>query len=175
MDGSVLEALVLGVVQGVSEFAPVSSSGHLVVIPWAFGWSMPSLAFDTMLHLGTLAAVIVYFRTDLARVAAGLVGRGATERVKTYRRLGLLLVIGTIPAMVIGYLFEDLFERMFANPPAAGAFFLITGAWLVVAERLGRRRSFRASAALARRSALGSCSGCGARRRPGSRFFWRYR
>lgn len=140
MQEGLLQALVLGVVQGITEFAPVSSSGHLVVVPWLLGWPAPSLAFDTTLHLGTLLAVLVYFRVDLWRIVKGVLGVGDSDEVATHRRLGLLLVLGTVPAAVIGSVFSDVFERAFKTPAAAGVFFLATAAWLLVAERAGRDR-----------------------------------
>lgn len=142
---SFLEALVLGLVQGLTEFLPISSSGHLVIVPDLLGWDQPSTAFDLILHVGTLVAVVTYFRRDLFDiVAAFLRPRPDAPR---QRRLGLLLVIGTVPAVVAGMLLESTFESFFANPTDVAGFLLVTGLLLIVtgtmveaAELAGRRR-----------------------------------
>ena len=104
-----VQALIMGIVQGLTEFLPISSSGHLIIVPFLFGWTDPfitSLAFSVMLHIGTLAALLVYFRADWVRlVPAGL----ATIRDRSFRgdpdrRLAWLLVAATIPAAIAGFL-----------------------------------------------------------------------
>ena len=136
----ILQALILGIVQGATEFLPVSSSGHLVLVPWWLGWNPPGLVFDTTLHLGTIVAVIVYFYRDLLDIVVawlhGLAGRGMTPKAW----LGWWLILGTIPAAVLGFLFEDFFESMFGTPPVVAALLVVTGVILAVSERLGRRR-----------------------------------
>jgi len=110
-----VQAIVMGIVQGLSEFLPISSSGHLIIVPYVFGWTDPfitSLAFSVMLHIGTLVALLVYFREDWIRlVPAGL----AAIRDRTFggdpdRRLAWLLVVATIPAAIAGYLLSDTIE-----------------------------------------------------------------
>ena len=115
---TVLQALVMGIVQGLTEFLPVSSSGHLVLVPFLFGWDdafLNSLAFSVMLHLGTLVALLVYFREDWARlIPAGLAAvRDRSFRGDADRRLAWLLVAATIPAALAGLLFNDLIEEQF--------------------------------------------------------------
>jgi len=131
-----LQAIVIGLVQGLTEFLPVSSSGHLVLVPWVLGWKGPPLAFDVLLHVATLGAVVLFFRRDLARIVRGVVGRGKAED----RRLGWAIVIGTIPAGVAGVLLGDFFEELFSEPMAVGGFLLVTAALLTGAERLSHRR-----------------------------------
>jgi undecaprenyl-diphosphatase len=132
-----LESIVLGIVQGLTEFLPVSSSGHLVVTPALFGWDDPSLTFDLILHLGTLVAVVLAFRRDLAQLAAGLLGRGE-DPVAARRTVGLLL-IGTVPAGIVGVAFGGFFEERFADPVAAAASLYVTAAILLGAEWIIRR------------------------------------
>ena len=110
----------MGVVQGLTEFLPISSSGHLIIVPFLFGWTDPfitSLAFSVMLHIGTLAALLVYFRADWLRlVPAGF----ATIRDRSFRddpdrRLAWLLVAATIPAAIAGFLLSDVIETAFRD------------------------------------------------------------
>jgi undecaprenyl-diphosphatase len=121
---STLEAVILGLVQGLTEFLPISSSGHLAIVPWLFGWDEPGLAFDAALHLGTLLAVVVYFRTDLiamfravpvaARHVGPLLGSGDVDHPRALdARLGLLITVGCIPAGLAGVLGEDAIDDFF--------------------------------------------------------------
>jgi undecaprenyl-diphosphatase len=137
---NLFQALVLGIIQGATEFLPVSSSGHLVLVPWLLGWEEPSLTFDAVVHWGTALAVIVYFwREWLALIQSVLRAIRQRSIADPKARLVLLIIIGTVPAALIGYLLEDFFEQMFSQPAAAAAFLLVTAALLSVAEWLGRR------------------------------------
>jgi undecaprenyl-diphosphatase len=146
---NLIQAIILGIVQGVTEFAPVSSSAHLVLVPWVFGWPSPSVAFDAILHWGTLTAVMIYFWRDWVRVARGffrsLTTRGPWNARPGGRladadsRLAWWIIIGTIPAMVLGLAFKDFFESLFSSPPAVGALLLVTALILVLGEQAGRR------------------------------------
>src|SRR5687767_15989199 len=111
---SVLHAVVLGAVQGLTEFIPISSSGHLVLVPEALGWDEPGLAFDVMLHVASLVALVGYFRKDLLAIVRGVLGGDAAAR-----RLSVLLVVGTIPAAVAGIALNDYFEKSFADAKAS--------------------------------------------------------
>jgi undecaprenyl-diphosphatase len=136
---NLFQAFILGILQGATEFLPVSSSGHLVLVPWLLGWEKPSLAFDAVVHWGTALAVIVYFWRDwLALIQAVFQAIRQRSIADPKARLTLLIVIGTIPAALIGYLFEDFFEAMFARPVAAAAFLLVTAAFLSITEWLSR-------------------------------------
>jgi undecaprenyl-diphosphatase len=141
---TVLQALIMGIVQGFTEFLPVSSSGHLVVLPFLFGWDDPfinSLAFSVMLHLGTLAALLVYFRADWLRIIpAGVAAiRDRSFRGEPDRRLAWLLVAATIPAALAGLLLGDVIEAT-ARAPQIVALTLVAGAILLwVADHFGRR------------------------------------
>lgn len=135
---SVLQAIVLGIIQGATEFIPVSSSGHLVLVPWLLGWTSPGLTFDTMLHWGTLLAVVGYFWRDLTTLAgAALRGLGARRPFATTEaRLAWLLILATMPAALAGIAFESQFEALFNTPTFVAGFLLVTGLLLWASERL---------------------------------------
>jgi undecaprenyl-diphosphatase len=141
---TIVQALVMGIVQGLTEFLPVSSSGHLVVVPFLFGWRDPflnSLAFSVMLHLGTLVALLAYFRTDWARlIPAGVATlRDRSFRGDADRRLAWLLVASTIPAALVGIAFNDLIEDQFRQIGLVALMLVVGGVILFVADRVGRR------------------------------------
>jgi len=130
-----LQAAVLGIVQGLGEFLPISSSAHLVLVPWLFGWRDPGLAFNVALHVGTLVAVVAYFWRDwLVLLQHGLTGRGTREAV-----LFWYLVAATIPGALAGWLLEDYAETVFRTPALVGTMLIIMGVILYVADRTGRR------------------------------------
>jgi undecaprenyl-diphosphatase len=136
-----VQAVVLGLVQGLTEFLPVSSSGHLVVVPALLGWEKPPLAFDVAVHLGTLGAVVVYYRRDLAALLGALFAGLASAQVRRSDtwRLGLLLVAGSVPAAAAGLLGRGLFEAAFETPLAVAIAWLVTAAFLAVAPRGGTK------------------------------------
>jgi len=144
----------LGVLQGATEFLPVSSSGHLVLVPWLLRWQSPGLAFDTVVHWGTALSVIVYFWEEwIALVRAAVLSLGAIRlrplrlRKRVVREeagtgqalLAWLILLGTVPGVLAGYFLEDFFEDMFTRPAAAASFLLVTAILLTASERLGRR------------------------------------
>lgn len=138
---SIIQAIILGIVQGATEFIPVSSSGHLVLVPWLLGWNSPGLVFDTVVHWGTLVAVLAYFWHDwLALITAWLRGLFRWDWRDPNARLMWLIIVGTIPAAVIGYLFEDFFESLFGEPVWVSVFLLVTAGLLALSERLGERQ-----------------------------------
>lgn len=132
---SILQAVVLGVVQGLTEFIPISSSGHLVLMPEVLGWDSPGLSFDVLLHVGSLGALVVYFWDDLRGIVRSLLARDEGSRLLT------LLVVGTVPAALIGFAFEDFFEERFGDAPTAALSLLATAAILIGAEQIVRRRT----------------------------------
>jgi undecaprenyl-diphosphatase len=151
------EAVILGLVQGLTEFLPVSSSGHLLIVPWLFNWEQPPLAFDAALHFGTLVAVVVYFRVELLRMLRAiplavrnlgplLRGDAIDHPLAPDARLGLLIVIGCIPGGIAGVIGNDAIDRFFHSEAHQDramlvvAFFLATfGILLWVAERVSKR------------------------------------
>ncbi len=116
---SYLQAIVLGVVQGLTEFLPVSSSGHLILVPHLMGWPDQGLAFDAALHLGTLAAMLAYFRSELRAFLVGGLSR----------RLALIFLVGSLPALAVGWLFNHWIEANLRSPVVIAA---STGFWAVV-------------------------------------------
>ncbi|HEX3049307.1 MAG TPA: undecaprenyl-diphosphatase UppP [Aggregatilineaceae bacterium] len=136
-----IKALILGIVQGATEFLPISSSGHLVLVPWLLEWEEPPLYFDVMLHMGTLVAVFLYFWRDWLTLAlAGLNALKTRSLQDPNARLLLWIVIGSIPAALAGVLLNDFFESRFMDAPMVAVELMITGAILVWAERYTRRQ-----------------------------------
>lgn len=131
-----LEAVILGLVQGLTEFIPISSSGHLVLVPYLMGWDKHSLAFDVMLHVGTLGAVLVYFRAELLAIARGLTGLDRTEQGRTYRRVGLYIVPASVPIAVVGLTLASRIESVFASPVTVSLLLLVTATLLLATERV---------------------------------------
>ncbi len=117
---NVFHALVLGVVQGLTEFLPISSSGHLIIVPWLFHWDDPGLGFDVALHWGTLLALVIYFWQDILLIIKGfwhsLFKSTRDLSNNLYQKLAWLLIIASIPGAVIGKLLEVKAEHAFRNP-----------------------------------------------------------
>ena len=140
----IFQAVVMGVVQGLTEFLPISSSGHLILVPYLFGWDDPfleSLAFSVVLHAGTLGALLVYFREDWLRlVPAGFAAlRDRSFEGDPYRRLAWLIAIATVPAIIAALLFNDLIEDAVRQAGLVAVMLLIGAAILWLADRLGPR------------------------------------
>ncbi|MBA3274437.1 MAG: undecaprenyl-diphosphatase UppP [Chloroflexia bacterium] len=152
------QAIILGIVQGLTEFLPISSSAHLIIFPWLFDWETPGLSFDASLHLGTLVAVLVYFRVEIVRMIAAiphalanpfglLTGRVDSPTPRDLdARMGLLIVVATIPGLIIGLLLEGQIEEFFHTDNASGraigviaTMLIVVGFVMLAAERLGSR------------------------------------
>jgi undecaprenyl-diphosphatase len=146
---TIIQAIILGVVQGLTEFVPISSSAHLIIVPWLFKWRDPGLSFDIALHLGTLTALLWFFWSDWVRLVragiASIVERKIGDDLD--RRMAWFLVIGTIPGGIVGLLAESKIEELFHQPDAthsSGAMIAMAiivallGAGLFLAERLAR-------------------------------------
>jgi len=136
---TVLEAIVLGLLQGLTEFLPVSSSGHLVIARHLLGANAEALTFDVFVHFGSLLAVLAFFREELAQMAAGVLGlrRPGADAGK---RLFWLLVVASVPVGVVGLLFRDAIERAFASVLVPAVMLFVTGALLMFADREGGLR-----------------------------------
>ena len=136
-----LEAIILGLIQGLTEFLPVSSSGHLVIVPYLLSWEQPGLTFDVAVHFGTALAVISYFAGDLWWLGTRAIGIGGNDadRRRAHRTI-LLLAVASVPAAALGILLEEQFEELFTEPLLAAAMLLVTGAILWLAERIRRQR-----------------------------------
>jgi len=131
---------VLGITQGVTEFAPVSSSGHLIIVPWLFGWTILqnselNKTFDVALHVGTLIGALVYFRHDVARYLAAWI-RSIRRRsiASADERLAWALVVGTIPGALAGALFESVIEDKLGQPWLIAVMLIVFGVILVVVD-----------------------------------------
>ncbi len=140
-----LGAILLGLVQGITEFAPVSSTAHLVLLPWLLGWSSPllnSLTFDVALHMGTLAATLAYFRRDWVTLARAWLAsiRERSLAPDPWRKLAWLLVLATLPGAAAGALLEAEVESAFRTPWVIGVALIVVGLLLALAERAGSKR-----------------------------------
>lgn len=142
---NVLEAAVLGVTQGLTEFLPVSSSGHLVILPELLGMPKPTVAFDVLMHLATLVAVVGYFAGDWYRMVVAFVapGRLPGRTAAIWRRLAIWLAVGTVPAALAGVLLQSFFESLFSSTLAVGIFLMVTAGLLVVADMVAGRTAQR--------------------------------
>ena len=138
-----LRALLLGIVQGLTEFLPISSSAHLSIVPKLLGYRTPELAFDVLLHFGTLAAVVAYFARDLWAFVLCLVAPGRLGPAETgfRRRLLGLLVLASVPAAVAGFLLQGWADEQTARPLRAAVWLVATTAILIGAELYDRRRT----------------------------------
>lgn len=146
MDINIIQALILGMVQGLTEFLPISSSAHLVLVPEILGVKS-NLAFDTLLHLGTLIAVVYYFWNDVVNMIRAFIsslldlpsGKFRNQlREDPFKRLSWLVIVGTIPAGLMGVLFKDFFEGLFSSVTSVAVFLLITGFILWGVEQMPR-------------------------------------
>lgn len=142
-----IQAIILGLAQGLSEFLPISSSGHLALLQYFFGIDAENvLPFAVLLHLGTLISVfIVYWKdiVDLIKELGAVIkdictGKGFRVNANPTRRLGFMIIVATIPTAIIGLLFNDLFNALYLSLIAIGTGLLITGTILVIAERMGK-------------------------------------
>jgi undecaprenyl-diphosphatase len=135
------QAIVLAIVQGLTEFLPVSSTAHLVLFPWLFGWNDPGLTFDVALHAGTLVAVLLYFWRywlDMVRTVLG-VGEARNPDLHQNPKLLWYLVVATIPAGLAGWKFEHAAEEQLRSPIVIGLALIIVGLCMWAGERMGRR------------------------------------
>ena len=135
---TILEAIFLGIIQGATEFLPISSSGHTLLLPSLLRMSEPSLSLIAIAHQGTLLAVLVYFWRDLWDIVTGVLNGLRTGRplAGDASRLGWYIVAGSIPAAIAGLTLEDFFESVFGEPTFAAFFLLVTAGLLVIGERL---------------------------------------
>lgn len=141
---NLFEAIFLGIIQGITEFLPISSDGHLVLIPALFNLPEPDLNLVSIAHQGTLLAILVFFYRDLWQIFLAVL-EGVRQRqplATTESRLGWYILLGSIPAGVIGILFKDFFEGTYANPAVAAVFLFVTATFLIIGERMlsGRKQ-----------------------------------
>lgn len=142
---TVIQSIILGIVQGATEFLPISSSGHLVIIPFILGWDIPNgeaYVFNVLVQVATLVAVFVYFWREIwlitCAVITGLLNRKPFE--SSLARLGWLLILSTFPAIVLGFILKESVTRAFDSALSSAFALLVTAALLVAAERVGKRQ-----------------------------------
>lgn len=136
-----LRSVILGIVQGLTEFLPISSSAHLAIVPQLLGWEDPGAAYTAVVQIGTELAVILYFWRDIWTIGSGWV-RGvfsAEARRAPEWRMGWFIIIGSLPIVVLGLLLEDLIDREFRNLWFIGSMLIILGLVLGLAEKIGRK------------------------------------
>jgi len=133
----IFQSIVLGIVQGLGEFLPISSTAHLVLTPYFFGWSDPGLAFDVALHVGTLIAVIAFFWRDWLDIFANvLMSKRQTSSINGYNKnLLWLLVIASVPGAIFGFFLDDYAERLFRNPLLIAGTLSIVGLILYLVDK----------------------------------------
>jgi undecaprenyl-diphosphatase len=137
---TVFQAIVMGVVQGLAEFLPISSSAHLALTPYFLGWEDPGLAFDVALHLGTLFALLWYFRTDWVALIGSAWSIARNRRIETFNeRRVLYLVIATIPGAIAGLLLNDLAETTLRAPALIATTLIVMGLLLWLVDRSASR------------------------------------
>jgi undecaprenyl-diphosphatase len=140
---SIFQALVLGIIQGITELLPISSSAHLILAPKLFGWTEHSLVFDTTLHLGTACALLVYFRKEIVTVIKGLFSDLFQQGLNfgEYSQsgwLGIKILMGSVPAGVIGFLFRDHIENYFRGVGSVLAFLIIGSLLMLIADAFSK-------------------------------------
>jgi len=142
---TILQAIILGLVQGITEFAPISSSGHLILVPWMFGWQIvddPALnkTFDVALHMGTFVGAVIYFRSDLwVYITAFFASIGARAIRTPDERLAWARVIGTIPGIIAGVALESVIEDKLGQPWLIAVMLAVFGVVLYVVDKLARQ------------------------------------
>jgi undecaprenyl-diphosphatase len=136
-----IQAIVLGIVQGLTEFLPISSTAHLRIVPAFMGWEDPGAAFTAVTQLGTMAAVLLYFRADLWRIATAWLAslRRPDRRGDLDARMGWYIILGTIPIGIFGLIFADQIESGARSLYVIGTTLILLGLLLLAAERVGRR------------------------------------
>jgi undecaprenyl-diphosphatase len=138
----IFQVIVLGIVQGLTEFLPVSSTAHLALVPWLFGWKDPGLGFDIALHVGTLAAVLIYFFRDWVQILAQGFGArtGGDPDLSRNRHLLWLLAAATIPVGIVGYIFKAQAETTWRSPYVIGTMLIVVGLLMWASEYMGRKQ-----------------------------------
>jgi len=137
---TLFQAIVLGAVQGVTEFLPISSTAHLALTPWVFGWPDPGLSFDVALHIGTLVALLLFFRAEWLKLLQGGVSLLSGNRRDPNATLALHLILATIPALIVGALLSNFADTTLRNPMVIASALIVLALVLVIAERVSRRK-----------------------------------
>jgi len=137
------KAVFLGVLQGLTEFLPISSSAHLAIFPKLFGWNDPGAAFTAVIQIGTELAVLIYFRKDIWSIGSGWVGGVFSKAARTTHewRMGWFVIIGSLPIVALGLALQSLIDREFRNLWVIGTTLVVLGVVLGIAERVGRKNT----------------------------------
>lgn len=156
---STLQAIFIAIIQGATELFPVSSLGHAVVLPRLLGWDIDQrsaafLPFLVMLHLGTAAALLLFFWRDWWSLATGVLGLASSHQTSESRRVLALIVIATIPAVIVGFLLEKFFRDLFGTPVVAAVFLIVNAVLLLGGEKLRGRGGHRPLSSLTMMDAL---------------------
>jgi undecaprenyl-diphosphatase len=135
-----LQAVVLGLIQGLTEFLPISSSAHLRIFPELFGWGDPGAAFTAVIQIGTELAVLIYFRKDIARIASMWLRSLVKPELRGHldARMGWFIIVGSLPIVVLGVLLKDVIEKDFRNLWVIATLLIVMGVVLGLADRFGR-------------------------------------
>ena len=141
---TIIQAIILGIVQGITEFLPISSSAHLVLVPYWLNWEISAdqaFVFDVLVQMGTLVAVIIYFAKDLWSIMKGLIAGIMSKKPfqDAKHRMGWLVILATIPAGIAGLLLKDRIESAFTNPYLVAIFLLVTAVLIALAEWIGKK------------------------------------
>jgi undecaprenyl-diphosphatase len=141
---TIIQAFILGIIQGVTEFLPISSSGHLVIVPYLLGWTIPeeqAFPFDVLVQFSTLFAVLIYYRGDIIQIAKSMIDGVQTKKpfANVESRVGWLTILATIPAGAAGLLLKDTISDAFLNPQLAAISLLFTALILFLAEKIGKK------------------------------------
>jgi undecaprenyl-diphosphatase len=156
---TLLQAIFLGLIQGLTEFLPVSSSGHLAITQHFMpGFDQPGVLFDVLLHLGTMLAVILYFRREVGNLLASPFRRG--DDARQHRHLLVLLLAGSVPTAIIGLTFKDFFEGLFENIPLVALMLIVTGTLLFISEKFRRGSRREEELTLVDALVVGTVQGC---------------
>lgn len=137
---TLIESIVLGIVQGLTEFLPISSSAHLLMVPWLMGWEQPPFVFDTSLHIGTLIALLIYFREDIFKLTVSFFRVLKTRKISDLEeKLSIYILIGSIPAGLVGVLFEKVIEQKFHSPYIIASTLIFLGILLWIIDIFGKK------------------------------------